>query len=326
MTTPQAPQEDKATPAEEKPPPVVLHSHCSNCYDIKCFVRLEKDVACDMIKCPRECGSRYHACKADDHMEICPNVHVSCNNKWFGCQVSKNRSGMKDHMQRCPANVVMCGEEMHRQDFQDHFCLEDHQRCEIQLDKWVKENRGETLNALVGKADPEVLEQFEAIYGTRAVLHEEMQADKNDNEVAECNTRKQVSDKEGNNNRPRYDDLHTVPWQSRPLLSSEVNEPESPTFDPSTPDDVDAAFYPIAEDDNESLSFESLPIIVLKDIARYLDGRSLGNLAVTSKHLRWVCAHLLQEKGMVEMMWEKREDSWQITKKIWHFGNMKVDD
>ncbi len=113
MTTPQASQEDTTTAGEEKSPPreeSVEHTHCADCYDIKCWVRVEEGVACDMIKCPRDCGSRYHGCKADDHMEICPNVLVSCNNKWFGCQVTKSRSEMKDHMQRCPANVVMCGE------------------------------------------------------------------------------------------------------------------------------------------------------------------------------------------------------------------------
>ena len=94
----------------EEPPQPVFHSHCDTCIDIKCVVRPRQDVACDMVKCPKDCGSRYHGCKADDHLVLCPNVRVACANAWYGCTKSKTREDIRNHLQHCPANVVMCGE------------------------------------------------------------------------------------------------------------------------------------------------------------------------------------------------------------------------
>ena len=112
MTTQQEEHKPAAgAEAEEGPPLPVIHSHCTTCYDIKCYRGPEPGVACDVIRCPRECGSRYHACKADDHMVLCPNAPVSCT--IFGCPALRDRKGIRDHMQRCPANVVMCGEVKH---------------------------------------------------------------------------------------------------------------------------------------------------------------------------------------------------------------------
>ena len=165
---------------------------------------------------------------------------------------------------------------------------------------------------MIGQAEPDILEQYEALYG-RVKQHK---PDRNDN--IDGSRKAKVPVKEGNNNRARYDDLYRVPWQSRPSLNSDSIEPESPSLD--SPDDIDT---PFEEEDNESQTLESLPFIVLQHVGRYLDGKSLGNLALTSKYLRWVCASLLQEKGMVEMKWEKRDDSWQITKRVrttFYFG------
>lgn len=187
----------------------------------------------------------------------------------------------------------------------EHFDTEDHLRCEHQFARWVDQNHGATLSAaMIGQAEPGVLEQYEALYGRAYIQHK---PDKNDN--VDGSRKANGPAKEGNNDRAQYDDLFRVPWQSRPSLTSDSIEPESPSLE--SPDDIES---PFEEEDNESL--ESLPFIVLQHVGRYLDGKSLGNLALTSKYLRWVCASLLQEKGMVEMKWEKRDDSWQITKRV----------
>lgn len=67
--------------------------------------------------------------------------------------------------------------------------------------------------------------------------------------------------------------------------------------------------------------FSSLPFEVLQHIASFLDSFSLCQLSRVSRTMRDVCASLLQMRGMVVLLWEKkrREDgspSWQITHKV----------
>lgn len=71
--------------------------------------------------------------------------------------------------------------------------------------------------------------------------------------------------------------------------------------------------------------FSSLPFEVLQHIASFLDSFSLCQLSRVSRTMRDVCASLLQMRGMVVLLWEKRRradcsPSWQITDKVWRFS------
>ncbi|CAH2283235.1 F-box only 30 [Pelobates cultripes] len=70
--------------------------------------------------------------------------------------------------------------------------------------------------------------------------------------------------------------------------------------------------------------FSSLPYEVLQHIAGFLDGFTLCQLSRVSKLMRDVCASLLQARGMVVLLWEKRQypngSSWQIKEKVWRFS------
>ncbi|KAG7265838.1 hypothetical protein CRUP_010480 [Coryphaenoides rupestris] len=71
--------------------------------------------------------------------------------------------------------------------------------------------------------------------------------------------------------------------------------------------------------------FSSLPFEVLQHIADFLDGFSLCQLSRASRAMRDVCASLLQTRGMVVLLWGKRQQadgssSWQITDKVWRFS------
>ncbi|XP_013876782.1 F-box only protein 30a [Austrofundulus limnaeus] len=71
--------------------------------------------------------------------------------------------------------------------------------------------------------------------------------------------------------------------------------------------------------------FSCLPFEVLQHIASFLDSFSLCQLSRASRTMRDVCASLLQMRGMVVLLWEKKrhEDgspSWQITHKVWRFS------
>lgn len=65
----------------------------------------------------------------------------------------------------------------------------------------------------------------------------------------------------------------------------------------------------------------SLPFEVLQHIAGFLDGFSLCQLSRVSRLMRDVCGSLLQARGMVILLWEKRKypdgsSSWQIKEKV----------
>ncbi|XP_054843225.1 F-box only protein 30 [Eublepharis macularius] len=69
----------------------------------------------------------------------------------------------------------------------------------------------------------------------------------------------------------------------------------------------------------------SLPFEVLQHIAGFLDGFSLCQLSRVSRLMRDVCGSLLQARGMVILLWEKRKypdgnSSWQIKEKVWRFS------
>ncbi|XP_042356942.1 F-box only protein 30a [Plectropomus leopardus] len=76
---------------------------------------------------------------------------------------------------------------------------------------------------------------------------------------------------------------------------------------------------------SRSDQFSSLPFEVLQHVASFLDSFSLCQLSRVSRTMRDVCASLLQMRGMVVLLWEKkrRDDgspSWQITDKVWRFS------
>ncbi|KAM9842018.1 F-box only protein 30a [Aulostomus maculatus] len=69
----------------------------------------------------------------------------------------------------------------------------------------------------------------------------------------------------------------------------------------------------------------SLPFEVLQHVACFLDSFSLCQLSRVSRTMRDVCASLLQMRGMVVLLWEKKRrvdgsTSWQITDKVWRFS------
>uniref|UniRef100_A0A8B9UY42 F-box protein 40 n=1 Tax=Anas zonorhyncha TaxID=75864 RepID=A0A8B9UY42_9AVES len=71
----------------------------------------------------------------------------------------------------------------------------------------------------------------------------------------------------------------------------------------------------------------SLPLEVLKYIAGFLDSFSLSQLSQVSVLMRDICATLLQERGMVLLVWEKKRyshggTSWKARRKTWQFSSL----
>uniref|UniRef100_A0A8C4RDI9 F-box protein 30b n=1 Tax=Eptatretus burgeri TaxID=7764 RepID=A0A8C4RDI9_EPTBU len=68
-----------------------------------------------------------------------------------------------------------------------------------------------------------------------------------------------------------------------------------------------------------------LPFVVLRNVARFLDGYSLCQLSRVSRLMREVCGSLLAERGMVELVWNRHAEeagkiSWKVSHKVWHFS------
>ncbi|KAM8834037.1 F-box only protein 30a [Synchiropus picturatus] len=71
--------------------------------------------------------------------------------------------------------------------------------------------------------------------------------------------------------------------------------------------------------------FSNLPFEVLQHVASFLDSFSLCQLSRVSRTMRDVCASLLQMRGMVVLLWEKKRrpdgsTTWQMTDKVWRFS------
>ena len=74
------------------------------------------------------------------------------------------------------------------------------------------------------------------------------------------------------------------------------------------------------EECSRKLQFEQLPFEMLQFICGFLDGFALCNLALTSRYLRQVCCSLLDDKGIVVPVWERRiqdgKKCWDIAYKV----------
>ena len=61
------------------------HKHCYNCYSFTlCSRNSDKEESCDFTRCLHKCGAIFHGCKLQEHLELCPNVLVSCINEHIG--------------------------------------------------------------------------------------------------------------------------------------------------------------------------------------------------------------------------------------------------
>ena len=82
------------------------HPHCDYCIVSSCAVR-END--CPAASCPGGCGASLHRCKLRDHLElVCPEQRVPCTNACNGCPARVKRRRLVNHIQHCPASVLLC--------------------------------------------------------------------------------------------------------------------------------------------------------------------------------------------------------------------------
>uniref|UniRef100_A0A8C8S431 F-box protein 40 n=1 Tax=Pelusios castaneus TaxID=367368 RepID=A0A8C8S431_9SAUR len=81
--------------------------------------------------------------------------------------------------------------------------------------------------------------------------------------------------------------------------------------------------FAISNQGRNKESLSSLPLELLQYIAGFLDNFSLSQLSQVSVLMRDICATLLQERGMVHLLWEKKRYSHGGTSwRVWQFSSL----
>lgn len=74
----------------------------------------------------------------------------------------------------------------------------------------------------------------------------------------------------------------------------------------------------------QQLHLTDLPTEILQHITRFLDSFSLYNVSLVSRMLRDICCSLLDERGIVSLIWERKRNgpgsSWEVVRKRWSFS------
>ncbi|KAM9798186.1 F-box only protein 30-like [Neosynchiropus ocellatus] len=90
------------------------HVHCLTCIHLKCMLRPQQGISCELVACPLMCGAVFHSCKIDEHQLLCQLAKVPCLNSSYGCPATLLRRQMTAHLSVCPAGVVCCTMEWNR--------------------------------------------------------------------------------------------------------------------------------------------------------------------------------------------------------------------
>ena len=81
------------------------HKHCESCVSLGCTRRN----GCPVVQCKNLCGFSMHGCKTKEHTsELCPRSLVPCVNAVYGCEQTMERRKLANHVQHCPASVLIC--------------------------------------------------------------------------------------------------------------------------------------------------------------------------------------------------------------------------
>ena len=69
------------------------------------------------------------------------------------------------------------------------------------------------------------------------------------------------------------------------------------------------------------MSLDQLPVEIILDIFNRLDARSLGSVALVCTRLRDLTCSLLDTRGCVTLVWDKKESGgWQVLHRRWFYS------
>ncbi|XP_064392550.1 F-box only protein 40-like [Halichondria panicea] len=83
------------------------HVHCQVCISAHC--QHPSSASCPFEYCRNGCGFSMHQCKLDEHdQNTCPEALAPCSNAGYGCNEIMKRKKIGNHIQHCPASVLVC--------------------------------------------------------------------------------------------------------------------------------------------------------------------------------------------------------------------------
>ena len=317
------------------------NKHCNNCISANC---LEK--TCPVIQC--ECRCVMHECKQREHKElICPEAEVDCPIKCLGCPLRIKRGQTSNHLKRCPANTVICNMQRFRL-FQVHGKLLKYldpsetdpvlfnclihdialmrrlgckmNLCEKELgqnpkrdeiESRIQENHGCNCGCwstfyYVTMGDSEVLVTCQHVIRREEALEH----------------------RQSHLSLPQYLQGNSCPMRRygchyQPQCIEFDKRGQAFRFD----QEICGLVVDWEPQENYEVDYDrmsSLPYLMMSMILDNLDGLSLRNLSMTSKHMREICFEKLYTNGLVNGEWGKSEEGWIMGRLSWSFSKVSI--
>ncbi|VDI14804.1 F-box protein 30 [Mytilus galloprovincialis] len=254
----------------------------------------ERIIKDELIPFENECGFTMYRHQLVEHKKRCQMEMVNCLNKYGGCVAVVLRSKMAAHLRRCPANIVQCNSRNVRPEM-NGICQQVFRREEL---------AGHQQFSHLDICEPTKQYCPLAYQGCKFTIDKKTPQVPN-GEVIFCKDtnsfnvsrkdREQISDDKDTEGKALHCTTATTSGNMASMVAS--NQPS----------------------DAHQESLLSLPFTLLYLILSDLDSLSIYNLSITCSYLREVCEDMLPVKGVVESVWQKSDDGWEISKRKWRY-------
>lgn len=258
----------------------------------------ERIIKDEIIPCENECGFTMYRQQMVEHKKRCQREMVNCLNKDGGCEAVVLRSKLAAHLRRCPANIVqcyspnvrpemngICQQVFRREELAGHQQFSHLDICEPTKQYCPLAYQG--CKFTIDKKTPQV-PNGEIIFCK----------DTNSFNISKKDRVQFIDDKENSNTEGEEASLYhgtTSGYMAQMVASNQL-------------------------EDAHQESLLSLPFTLLYLILSNLDSLSVYNLSITCRYLREACEDMLLVKGMVESVWQKSDDGWEISKRKWYYS------
>ncbi|VDH90896.1 F-box protein 30 [Mytilus galloprovincialis] len=254
----------------------------------------ERIIKDELIPCENECGFTMYRHQLVEHKKRCQMEMVNCLNKYGGCVADVLRSKMAAHLRRCPANIVQCNSRNVRPEM-NGICQQVFRREEL---------AGHQQFSHLDICEPTKQYCPLAYQGCKFTIDKKTPQVPN-GEVIFC--------KDTNS--------FNVSRKDREQISDDKDTEgeEASLYHGTTSGNMASMVASNQPSDAHQESLLSLPFTLLYLILSDLDSLSIYNLSITCRYLREACEDMLPVKGVVEAVWKKTNDGWEISERKWRY-------
>ncbi|VDI32254.1 F-box protein 30 [Mytilus galloprovincialis] len=251
----------------------------------------ERIIKDEIIPCENECGFTMYRHQLVEHKKRCQMEMVNCLNKDDGCVAVVLRSKMAAHLRRCPANIVQCNSRNVRSEM-NGICQQVFRREEL---------AGHQQFSHLGICEPTKQYCPLAYQGCKFTIDKKTPQVPN-GEIIFC--------KDTNSfNISRKDNVQIS--DDNENLNTEVEE--ASLYHGTTSGNMASRVALNQLTDAHENSRLSLLFTLLYLILSDLDSLCVYNLSMTCTYLREACDDMLPVKGVVESIWQKSANGWEIS-------------